>query len=43
MLRRVALSLLRRADTKSTLPTRRMKAAWDDDFMLKVFQGITDN
>ena len=43
MLRRVALSLLKRADTKGTLPTRRMKAAWDDDFMLKVLQGITDN
>ena len=38
--RRVALSLLKRADTKGSIQTRRMKAAWDDDYMLKVLQGI---
>jgi predicted transposase YbfD/YdcC len=41
VVRRVAVSLLRRADTKSSIQTRRMKAAWDDDYMLKVLQGIT--
>jgi len=41
MVRRVALSLLKRADTKGSIQTRRMKAAWDDDYMLKVLQGIT--
>ena len=39
--RRVALSLLKRADTKGSIQTRRMKAAWDDDYMLKILQGIT--
>src|SRR5262249_25451012 len=43
MVRRVALSLLRRADTEGSIQTRRMKAAWDDDYMLKVLQGITAN
>ena len=38
--RRVARSLLKRADTKGSIPTRRMKAAWDDDDMLKGLQEI---
>jgi predicted transposase YbfD/YdcC len=38
--RRVALSLLKRADTKGSIQTRRMKAAWDDNYMLTVLQGI---
>jgi predicted transposase YbfD/YdcC len=38
--RRVALSLLKRTDTTGSVQTRRMKAAWDDDYMLKVLQGI---
>ena len=42
MLRRVALSLLKRADKKGSIQTRRMKAAWDDDYLLKVLQGITE-
>ncbi|HVL15410.1 MAG TPA: ISAs1 family transposase [Gemmata sp.] len=41
--RRVAVSLLGRADTRGSIQTRRMKAAWDDDYMLKVLQGITTN
>lgn len=41
MLRRVAVSLLKRAGTKGSIQTRRMKAGWDDDYMLKVLQGIT--
>ncbi|WP_439624928.1 ISAs1 family transposase [Gemmata sp.] len=40
IVRRVAVSLLERADTKGSIQTRRMKAAWDDDYMLKVLQEI---
>lgn len=40
IVRRVAVSLLKRADTKGSIQTRRMKAAWDDDYMLKVLQEI---
>ncbi len=40
MLRRVAVSLLKRAGTKGSIKTRRMKAGWDDEFLLKVLQGI---
>jgi predicted transposase YbfD/YdcC len=43
MLRRVALSLLKRAGTKGSIKTRRMKAGWDDDYLLKALQGITAN
>ena len=41
MLRRVAVSLLKRAGTKGSIRTRRMKAGWDDDYLLQVLQGIT--
>ncbi|MBA4067427.1 MAG: ISAs1 family transposase, partial [Isosphaera sp.] len=41
MLRRVAVSLLKRAGTKGGIKTRRMKAGWDDDYLLQVLQGIT--
>jgi predicted transposase YbfD/YdcC len=40
MLRRVAVSLLKRAGTKGSIKTRRMKAGWDDDYLLQVLQGI---
>ena len=40
MLRRVAVSLLKRAEAKGSLQTRRMMAAWDDEFLLQVLQGI---
>jgi predicted transposase YbfD/YdcC len=40
MLRRVAVSLLRKAGDHGSIQTRRMKAAWDDEFLLKVLQGI---
>jgi predicted transposase YbfD/YdcC len=43
MLRRVALSLLKRTGNKGSIQTRRMKAAWDDDYLMKVLQGITAN
>jgi predicted transposase YbfD/YdcC len=36
LVRRIALSLLKRAGTKGSIQTRRMKAAWDDDYLLKV-------
>jgi predicted transposase YbfD/YdcC len=42
-LRRVALSLLKRAGTKGSIRTRRMKAAWDDDYLLQVLQGFKAN
>ena len=41
LLRRVAVSLLRRAPGKRTTPTKRLKAGWDDDYLLQVLQGIT--
>ena len=41
LLRRVAVSLLKRADTKNSIRTRRLKAAWDDDYLVRVVQGIT--
>jgi predicted transposase YbfD/YdcC len=40
MLRRVALALLKRSPGKGTTPTKRLKAGWDDEFMLQVLQGI---
>ena len=40
MLRRVAVSLLGRTKTKGSIQTRRMKAGWDDDYLLQVLQGI---
>ena len=42
MLRRVAVSLPRRAPGKGTMPTtKRLMAGWDDGFLLQVLQGIT--
>lgn len=41
LLRRIALSLLKRAGTKGSIQTRRMKAAWDDGYLLQVLRGIT--
>lgn len=40
LLRRVAVSLLKRAPAKGSIQTRRLMAAWDDEFLLKVLQGI---
>jgi predicted transposase YbfD/YdcC len=41
MLRRVAVSLLKSAGTKGSIKARRMKAGWDDEYLLKVLQGIS--
>ncbi|VTS00752.1 transposase : Transposase, IS4 family OS=Moorea producens 3L GN=LYNGBM3L_68850 PE=4 SV=1: DDE_Tnp_1_assoc: DDE_Tnp_1 [Gemmata massiliana] len=41
MLRRVAVSLLTRTKVKGSIKTRRMKAGWDDNYLLQVIQGIT--
>jgi predicted transposase YbfD/YdcC len=43
MLRRVAVSLVKRTKTKGSIQTRRKKAGWDDDYLLQVLQGITAN
>lgn len=40
MVRRTAVSLLRRAPGKGTTPTKRLKAGWDDDYLLQVLHGI---
>jgi predicted transposase YbfD/YdcC len=40
LIRRVAVSLLRRAPGKGSTPTKRLKAGWDDDYLLQVLQGI---
>ncbi len=41
MIRRVAVSLLRRAPGKGSGVTKRLKAGWDDDYLLQVLQGMT--
>src|SRR5882724_8684566 len=40
MTRRVAASLLNRAPGKGSGVTKRLKAGWDDRYMLQVLQGI---
>lgn len=40
LLRRVAVSLLKRARAKGSIQTRRLMAAWDDEFLLQVLLGI---
>jgi predicted transposase YbfD/YdcC len=40
LVRRVAVSLLQRVSAKGSIQTRRLMAAWDDDFLLQVLQGI---
>lgn len=43
LLRRVAVSLLKRVKAKGSIETRRRIAAWDDAFLLQILQGIPDN
>jgi predicted transposase YbfD/YdcC len=40
MIRRVAVALLRRAPGKGSGVTKRLKAGWDDDYLLQVLQGV---
>jgi predicted transposase YbfD/YdcC len=40
MIRRVAVSLLKRAPGMSSNVTKRLKAGWDESYMLQVLQGI---
>jgi predicted transposase YbfD/YdcC len=40
LIRRVAVSLLRRAPGEGSGVTKRLKAGWDDDYLLQVIQGI---
>lgn len=41
MIRRVALSLLKRAGTRGSVHTRRLRAAWDDQYLVQVLQGFS--
>jgi predicted transposase YbfD/YdcC len=43
MIRKVALALLKRAPGKRTTPTKRLKAGWDDNYLLQVLQGLTQD
>jgi len=40
MIRRVAVSLTRRAPGKQSGVTKRLKAGWDDDYLLEILQGL---
>lgn len=40
MVRRVALCLLKRAGQKGSIETRRLRAGWDQEFLLQVLQAI---
>nr|WP_246173772.1 ISAs1 family transposase [Limnoglobus roseus] len=40
MIRKVAVSLTRRAPGKQSGVTKRLKAGWDDEYLLQVLQGI---
>jgi predicted transposase YbfD/YdcC len=41
MLRKVALALLKRAPGKRSTPTKRLKAGWDDNYLLQVLHGLS--
>lgn len=41
MVRRVAVSLLRRAETKGSVHNRMLRAGWDDRFLIQVLQGLS--
>ena len=40
MVRKVAVALLKRAPGKDTTPTKRLRAGWDDEFLIQLLQGI---
>lgn len=41
--RRVATSLLKRVAAKGSIKAKRLRSGWDDDFLLAVLQGITED
>lgn len=43
MLRKVAVSLLKQAPGKISTATKRLRAGWDDEFLLQVLQGFTSD
>jgi predicted transposase YbfD/YdcC len=43
MIRKVVVSLLRRAPGKGSLVTKRLKAGWDEDFLLAILQEFPLN
>jgi hypothetical protein len=43
MIRRVAVSLLRRGPGKGSGVTKRLKAGWDDRYLQQILQGITSD
>ncbi len=40
MIRRVAVSLLRRAGNKGSIHNRQLRAGWDDRYLIQVLQGL---
>jgi len=42
MIRKAAVALLRNAPGKGSGVTKRLKAGWDDEYLLRVLQGIQD-
>jgi predicted transposase YbfD/YdcC len=43
MLRKVALSLLKKVPVKGSIETKRLRAGWDEAFLLQVIQGIPES
>lgn len=43
LLRKVSVSLLRKVQAKGSIETRRLRAAWDEDFLLQILQETIEN